>query len=345
VADPDFSVDLGEQLSDQRSNEVAYKLSLQNRGDQRLHLLSITPFLPESVKLSETKSPSFAAVSARRDALTKELDSLLQTVMSVDQSALLAKRAEVWKELYQELGSSTGIFRIYFRVFSGRLAKQMNERVRQEGAFKFTIESYEDGEKAQLAFVEKSSLEGSLKELYSLKLMKLKGLDERIGAGVEAATLATIQPKSTFSTTYVLSFKRRPLSSRRYNISFEVAVAEEGKPERQVAVASASLLISPQGYILNLIVILSAVMGVILKTAVDPKLQAAAMKVMVDPAALGWPLVHSMVVALVFFNVYEFTNLADRVKMALSWRSALLVGVLCGLMSDRVIAALQAFLK
>lgn len=345
MAKPDFSVELGEQLSDQRSNEVAYKLSLQNRGDQALHLLSISPFLPDSVKLSEAKSPSFAAVSARRDALTKELDTLLQTVMSVEQSSLLAKRAEVWKELYRELGSSAGFFRFYFRALSGRLVKQMNERVRQEGAFKYTIESYEDGERVQAAFVEKSSLDGAFKELYGLKLARLKTLDERSGAGVEAATLATIQPKSTFSTTYVLSFKRRPLSSRRYNISFEVAVAEEGKAERYVALASTALLISPTGYVLNVVVVLSAVMGVILKTAVDPKLQSAAMNVIKDPAGLGWPVVHSTIVALVFFNVYEFTNVADRVKMALSWRSALLIGVICGLMSDRIIAALQAFLK
>lgn len=109
--------------------------------------------------------------------------------------------------------------------------------------------------------------------------------------------------------------------------------------------AGASLVISPKGYVLNFVVILAAGMGVVLKTAMDPKLQVAAVNITADPAALGWPLVQAVIVASVFFNVYEFTNLADRVKMTLSWRSALLIGVLCGLMSDRVTAALQAFLK
>jgi hypothetical protein len=341
----DFSVDLAEQLSDQRSNEIAYKLSLQNRGVQTLRLLSISPFLPDSVKLSETKSQSFAAVSAQRDLLTKELDRLLRVVLDVNESALLTKRTEIWKDVYREIGSVSGILSLYVRMFSGRLAKQMSERMRQERAFQYSIENYEDGVKAEVAFVEKSSLASSVKELYGLKLQKLKELEQRIGAGLEASTLATIQPNSTFSTTYVLSFKRRPLSGRKYNVAFEVAVAEEGKAERQVAVASASLLISPQGYTLNFIVILAAVMGVMLKAAVDPKFQAAVMNVRTDRAAVVWPLVNAAIVALVFFNVYEFTNLADRVRMALSWRSALLIGVLCGLTSDRVIAALQAFLK
>lgn len=303
VALADFSVDLVEQLSDQRSNEIAYKLSIQSRGAQTLNLLSITPFLPESVKLSETKSTSFAALSERRDTVTKELDTLLQTVMEVEESSLLAKRVDIWKGVYREMGSVSGIFRFYFQVFTGRMIKQMNEWARRERAFKYSVESYEDGANAQSAFVNKSALAESLKELYSLKLQKLKDLEQRIGGGVEAAALATIQPNSTFSTTYVLSFKRRPLSGRKYNISFEVAIAEEGKSERQVAVTSASLLISPQGYVLNLVVMLAAVMGVILKAAaVDPKLRAAAMNVMKDPAALGWPLVQSVIVALVFFN-------------------------------------------
>jgi hypothetical protein len=339
-------VDLVEQLSDQRSNEIAYKLSIQNRGAQALSLLSITPFLPESVKLSETKSTSFAALSERRDAVTKELDTLLQTVMEVEESSLLAKRIEVWKGAYREILSTTGIFRFYFQILTGRIIKQANEWARRERAFQYSVESYEDGAKAQAAFVSQSTLAESLKELYSLKLQKLKELEQRIGSGVQAAALATIQPNSTFSTTYVLGFRRRPLSGRKYNISFEVAITEEGKAERQVAVTGASLLISPQGYMLNLVVILAAVMGVILKAAaVDPKLRAAAMNVMKDPAALGWPLIQAVIVSLVFFNAYEFTNFADRVKMTLSWRSALMIGVVCALMSDRVVAALQAFLK
>jgi hypothetical protein len=342
---PEFGIDLTEQLSDQRSNEVAYKLSIQNRGHQVLHLLAITPFLPDSVKLSEAKSASFAALSAQRDALIKELDSLLETVMNVYETSLLARQTEIMKEAFSEIFSSTGFIRFYLAMFSGSYVKQMNERARQAGAFRYSIESHEDGERARVAFIDKPSLDQSFKELYALKLAKLKELDKRIGAGVEAATLATIQPKSTFSSTYVLSFKRRLVSSRRYNISFEVAVAEEGKTERHMAVAGTALLISPTALALNVVAVLSAVLGVILKTAVDAKLQTAAMNVMKDPAGLGWPIAQSMILAFVFFNAYEFTNLSDRIKIPLSWRSALLIGVLCGLVSDRIIAAFQAFLR
>ena len=346
MANPDFSVELAEQLSDQRSNEIAYKLSIYNRGAQALNLLSITPFLPDSVRLSETKSTSFTAVAEQRSANTKELDALLQVVMDVEESSLLAKRVDVWKEVYRQLGSASGFFGFYIKAFSGRFAKQMKELALRERAFKYSVENYEDGVKAQDAFVNTSSLAQPVKDLYRLKLEKLHSLEQRIGAGVEAATLAAIQSNSTFSTTYVLTFKRRPLTGRKYNITFEVAVAEDGKLERHVAVQSASLLIAPQGYILNLVVILAATMGVVLKAAaLDPKLQAAAMKVWTDPAGIGWPLAQAIIVAVVFFNAYEFTTFADRVKMALSWRSAMFIGTICGLVSDRIVAALQTFLK
>jgi len=341
----DFSVDLTELQSDLRSNELAYKISIQNRGIQTLHLLSITPFLPDSVKLSEARDQSFAAVSEQHDTIAKELDTIVQTVLDTEESILFAKRVEIGKEWIRQVFSGMGFLGIYVSMFSGQMAKQMGERLRKERAFRYSIENYQDGLNAQSVFINKSSLAEALKELYRLKLEKLNRLEQRIGGGIQASTLASIQPSSIFSTTYVLCFKRRPLSARKYNISFEVSVAEEGKSEGQVSIASASPIISPQGYVLNLIVVLSSILGVILKTAVDPILRAAAMKIWTEPFGLGWPLAYAVIVALVFFNVYEFSNLADRFKMALSWRSALLIGVLCGLMSDRVIAALQAFLK
>ena len=52
----------------------------------------------------------------------------------------------------------------------------------------------------------------------------------------------------------------------------------------------------------------------------------------------------SAILAFVFFNVYEFTDVGRNFRMGLGWRSALLIGALCGLMGDRILVALKAFL-
>ena len=54
------------------------------------------------------------------------------------------------------------------------------------------------------------------------------------------------------------------------------------------------------------------------------------------------PGISGAVLALVIFNVYEHLELGRKIAMGIGWRSALLVGVLCGLFSDRMIAALEA---
>jgi hypothetical protein len=46
---------------------------------------------------------------------------------------------------------------------------------------------------------------------------------------------------------------------------------------------------------------------------------------------------------LIFFNAYEYTSMGKGVGMPISWRSALLIGALCGLLQDRVLAGLKAF--
>jgi len=293
-----------------------------------MRLLAISPFLPDSVDLSETKSTSFAAVSAQRDTVLKELNNFLESVLVVYEDAILHRRLEVSEKTFNE-------------TFSAKSAAENAKKLR---SFQYTIDSYSNGVETKDLFIDPSPLEEPLKNLYALKLRKLEELESRTGAGVEASSLATIQPQSIFSTTYVLKFKRKMLLTRKYNISFEVELAEEGKTERQVYSASVSLLISPPGFSLNLVVVVSALLGVALKISIDPKLQALFKGPHSYPSQIGWLMIEAAITSLVFFNVYEYTSFSDRIKMALSWRSALLIGVLCGLLSDRILASLQTFL-
>ena len=48
---PKITLTLTEQFSDLRSNEVAYKLTIENHGASAINLLTISPRIPEGVKL------------------------------------------------------------------------------------------------------------------------------------------------------------------------------------------------------------------------------------------------------------------------------------------------------
>ncbi len=60
--------------------------------------------------------------------------------------------------------------------------------------------------------------------------------------------------------------------------------------------------------------------------------------------AVSMNTIGGMILALVIFNVYEHTDLGTKVKMGVGWRSALLIGVLAGLFSERLLQALNVFL-
>jgi hypothetical protein len=66
---------------------------------------------------------------------------------------------------------------------------------------------------------------------------------------------------------------------------------------------------------------------------------------------MGWPetpaftsVVSAAILALLFFNVYEHTSFGRQLRMNLGWRSALLIGALCGLMQERILTSLKSLL-
>src|SRR5215472_10347845 len=104
----------------------------------------------------------------------------------------------------------------------------------------------------------------------------------------------------------------------------------------------ASVIISPNPFVLTMIAIFAAFLGAILKKITS----STSSGVSFDPsirAFLSGPVLAAAIIALVFFNIYEFTTIGDKFKMPVSWRSALLIGLLVGLFDDQFLAALKAF--
>ena len=140
-------------------------------------------------------------------------------------------------------------------------------------------------------------------------------------------------------------FRGAPSIPRRYNISIDVQYkTPEGK--ELVDGAATSVMISPRPYVLSSVAVVASVLGTLLslvKSNVSEPSDSDYIVRFLETWYSG-TFIGSAVLALVIFNVYEHIGLRDRFKAPVSWRSALLIGILCGLFQDRLLAALGALL-
>lgn len=174
-----------------------------------------------------------------------------------------------------------------------------------------------------------------------MKMEQLAKLESQM-QDQKTSSLATIEPDSFFAMTYILKFPRRLLNPKKFNLSIEGSFSEANKEERHVGSTTTSLIISPKPYVLTVIAVVSSLLGVLLKVAMDSSSENFRAELL--SALLGKDSMVAIILAIIFFNVYEFTGLGKKFQIGVGWRSALLIGSLCGLAGDRVLGALKAFI-
>jgi hypothetical protein len=328
---------LEEQLSDLRSDQVAYKLTIENSGDHAITLFSVEPRVPVGAKLLEITDTSLAEANARRAELLQELNRLLRQHLWVTSADFRKTWVERQKEVWQELFSVTGYLKATFQI----LTHNWEARMKYEfDSFQFKITSAADARSAYGRWLEQSAGDSAARSLFEAKLEQLEKLESRMDEG-ERPGLTRIEPKASFTATYVLKFSRRLFEPRKYQIGFDATYGSIDGGPQQSSSAATNLLISPYPVGLSVVAVLSALLGVLIRESLagtsDPLSALAAQ-------AVTGKLLVGPIVALVFFNAYEYTSLGKGLAMPLSWRSALLVGVLCGMAQDRILASLRALI-
>ena len=234
-------------------------------------------------------------------------------------------------------------------IFLGRLIMRrgwMLDTLQKEvNALRYRITTAVEAFRALNTFFDRDS-DAATRELFAAKTDQLVRLEEEVRLGPGArAIMAVIEPGDSFAYTYVLRFPRRWFEPRKDQISIEVEYLGEGNARQRLG-ATQSLLITPHPLPLTAVAILGSGGGVVLK-AFLPSLKANGSPATIDGLFRnawfdGWFIV-AAIIAVVVFNVYEHTKLSTSfASLRISWRSAILIGVLCGLANDRVLAALQA---
>lgn len=333
-----------EQLSDLRSNESAYRFTVENRGSKTVLLRTVTPRFAERVTLLEVKDTSERAVRLKHETLCNELTIIV--------NAFLARRSGESKEY-------------------AKLLRRLDDQ--DERSIGFKIESTRDARTAlETWFASLETEHVPEKQLFEAKLTQLERYQDQMEReGPSHAAIATLAPGSVFATTYVFRFGRGGWDPRKYTVTIEASYNEEGSDIVETGAVSASAVISPPPFLLSIVAIISSVLGAILKTALSVEGPATAAAEPISAGSAKMPVtvgslplsaavrlvserlvqeivtldtLGGMVLALVIFNIYEHTELGARVTMGVGWRSALLIGVLAGLFTQRLLAALGVFI-
>jgi hypothetical protein len=332
-------IKLEEQLSDLRSDHIAYKLTIENPDSKPIRLLSVKPRVPDGASLLEIKDTSLAEAYMRKAELIEELNRLLRQFLWVTSETFRQTWIERQREAFKKIFSVTGIFNLYFHLLYNYRSFQARMK-REFESFAFKIASASDARSAYVRWMKNSSEHEAIRTLFEAKTEQLEHVEARMDES-DRPGLTAIEAGSCFNATYVLKFARGFLEPRKYQVDFDATYLHADSGSSQSTSTATNIQISPYPFILSVVAIIAALLGVLLRGSLgsvgDPFQEMFLL-------ANSGKLLFGPVVALIFFNVYEYTSIGKDIDISVSWRSALLIGSLCGIAQDRVLAALKALI-
>ncbi|RVC63981.1 hypothetical protein [Mesorhizobium sp.] len=337
---------LTEQLSDARSNEVAFRVNIENAGTEPVHLLALTPRLPEGVALIEVKDFSAELDKVRHERLCTDLTEILDRRLTLNSAehrqAITEAMYLVMKDIFTRPRTLLAIYgKLLFVGTKGSGKLIVSKIYHRLGVLSYKISDSSDAKVAMAKWFTNPS--DVLDALFTAKAEQLERLERDMGADEAAKALAVIEPDSFAATTYVLQFPRSYLNPRKFSFTVEATIsAGEDKPT-QLRAVSTTITVSPKPYVLSVVAVLAALLGTSIRFSL-PSTQEQPIGTYFSSLMrylFTSPGLTAAVMALVVFNVYEFLEIGRKITMGVGWRSALLVGALCGLFSDRMIKALQ----
>lgn len=328
--------------SDPRAKEVSCTLEIENRNSAAIQLLSVEPCVPKDVRIQHILDTTLADRRREYAQLCLELTRIYNTYLLTASEEFRSKRIQVEREVIKEVFLGQGMTKVVISALGEVMTHQQTRFIADAfskyDTWKIKIRSAKDG-KDLLPTIK----DDYVRSVFEYKLSQTEELEAALAEQTD--TLCTIEPGSTFSRTYVFDCRRNVLTTSSYTVNFDVAVREtaDGKPINFAP--SQSIEITPIPFAVTIMAVLFALLGVTLRHAIDPNADGQADFLGQLPGLLvSAKGVAAMTSAAIFYNVYESSELGKNIKMAVGWRSALLIGSLCGLFNKQIVAALGAFI-
>ncbi|EKM5742230.1 TPA: hypothetical protein N5N93_001797 [Enterobacter kobei] len=333
---PEFKLE--EQLIDIRSDQIAYKLTISNPEPQPINLITVVPRLPIGASLLEVTDSSLAQINAQKAELISELTQLLRQYLWVTSSNFREQLIDNQKQALKQVFTVTGFFAFYFQIilntsyFQSRLKRDFE-------TFSYRINSYADAKSAYDRWMANSPEHEVVKSLFEEKMKQLERTELHMDEN-ERPGLTSIPSQGFFTATYVIKFSRKAFEPRKFQVAFDATYKKVESSTQSNSIAT-NVQISPYPITLTIVAMLAAILGVMLRISVAD--QPAPLKEILA-LALSGKLLIGPILALIFFNVYEYTSIGKELGLSVSWRSALLIGALSGLAQDRILDALKSLI-
>jgi hypothetical protein len=346
-----FSLDVESYNS--RSNQIAVKLIVENNGDEKVKLISLTPNVPLGVELEERRDTSHESKKEKAIDLCIELTEILDGFLLSEYENIKQERISVQKEMTEEIFKVGSPFSISVSIFSyplkaAYLSQEIKAINRKLSSTKYYIQNLEDAKWAYDKWF--ASLDNGVieKGLFEGKLQQLRNLEEKMSES-ESNVLAIIEPDSSYTRSYVIRFKRKKFSQKMFNITMEGVFSQDESLGQYRRTVSEPVSISPSSFALTFLAVIASVLGSILKFNLGSSTSSSFLSYF-DKLFTHLTTGHgisSAIVAIVFFNIYEHINFGDfgkNINQSPNWQVALLIGTLSGLMADKIVKALSVFI-
>ncbi|WP_163830712.1 ABC-2 transporter permease [Spartinivicinus ruber] len=332
---------------DSRGNEFSCELQIENRASSPIEIISINPRIPDGVDIQEIHDTSVAEYQREHQKICSEIALLLDEHNFSKSREYRQKVFKIVKEDLQETFKLKNVANVYYRMITGQLEEMQKKRLEKYASFSLTIHNSTEAESAINKFLgEDTEDEKFLSNFIRMKLDRLRELEKKNIVIGSDTLLSTIGPSESFDRTYVFKCERGAFNSKSYNLSFDCSTKEPEALEPKNDSVSVNITVSPNPVALTLVALLGAFLGVILKESVNPVPNGveyvAYWSSMFSTSAHKF--VAALVSALIFFNIYEHTELGKKLNQGISWRSVLMIGAICGLLNDRIIAALTGLI-
>ena len=180
--------------------------------------------------------------------------------------------------------------------------------------------------------------------------------------GLDTA-IAVIEPDSYFTRSYTVTYPRRIFDPMKYTFDVDAEYSFEVDPvktqpksdgsntgyqgvEHHVGGASAIALISPLPLVLSLFALGSSIIGAYLNSLISFNKQGELIpgKLTINTLVTA-PIIAAPLIAFIFYNVYEYTDIGKKIQVGVGWRGAVLIGAMCGLFEERILKAMSVFIK
>jgi hypothetical protein len=345
-----INVTLAEQNADLRSRRVSYLLTVANRSDETLRIEDLVPKVRAGLSVVSTEQ-----LSPQREEIERHAEILRADLQRLAVDHLVARlhthpAGPVSRVLHWLDGRTGPPYLAENRSGSARgLAPQLDPVILGHADARRIAEHYFPASPAGAA--EPDARAALVRETFLLKLEQLRDAEHRREALQADRPIAHIPAHASHSVLFVLEFRRGAWNSRSYSVSIDVHYRYVGDDALTFTHSAETLqVISPYPTVMTLVAMLGGLLGVVLRAAEAvvetamrrghaPDWEALLAEVGTPPGLVVAPLL-----ALIFFNIFEFTTFSERLKMSLNWRTALFIGVLCGLATERILHALTGFL-